>query len=91
MLLSPLVLWLFKFGLIWLLHLSNAQGAQVVNEDGRRYVYAVLQSSTNSKEDVDDLEFLFKVSSLVASITPKSNPSLQHFRFSIQHEHYAYI
>nr|PNR53061.1 hypothetical protein PHYPA_009436 [Physcomitrium patens] len=35
-------------------------GAQIVKEDGQRYVYAVLQSSTSSKEDVDDLEFLFK-------------------------------
>ncbi|KAG0573752.1 hypothetical protein KC19_VG206600 [Ceratodon purpureus] len=35
-------------------------GAQVVKEDGRRYVYAVLQSATQSKEDIDDLEFLFK-------------------------------
>lgn len=31
-----------------------------MKEDGQRYVYAVLQSSTSSKEDVDDLEFLFK-------------------------------
>jgi hypothetical protein len=53
--------------------LVSAQGAQVVNEDGRRYVYAVLQSSNQSKEDVDDLEFLFKVRSLIAVVfTQKS-------------------
>jgi hypothetical protein len=50
--------------------LVSAQGAQVVNEDGRRYVYAVLQSSNQSKED---LEFLFKVRSLIAVVfTQKS-------------------
>jgi hypothetical protein len=37
------------------------QGAQVISEDGRRYMYAVLPS-TNSTDDIDDLEFLFSVS-----------------------------
>lgn len=37
------------------------QGAQVISEDGCRYMYAVLPSA-NSTDDVDDLEFLFSVS-----------------------------
>lgn len=53
----------------------------MVNEDGRRYVYAVLESSSNSKEDVDDLEFLFKVSSLVASFTISSACTISHNKF----------
>ena len=44
----------------WLL--VAVQGAQVISEDGRRYMYAVLPS-TNSTDDIDDLEFLFSVSS----------------------------
>ena len=48
----------------------------MVKEDGRQYVYAVLQSATQSKEDIDDLEFLFKVCSLVGSTSTQRSHSL---------------